>query len=535
MNKDIPKILIVEDEFIVAKNLENKIAALGYEVVGIYSEGEEALKNIPKKKPDIILMDIMLAGKLNGIDAATQIQSEFNLPVIFLTAYSSREMLEKAKLAHPFGYILKPYGDRELEINISIALYRNEVEKELSYKEGELVKINNNLEKLVEERTKELQNSNKRLEKEIEEKVVAEEQLLKFHELFHASRNLIAISSHDGKELYLNPEARGLFGLDFDVKMDEVAIRDLVREIGLVGRLSAIREDLLANLVWVGELDLKALGKKVTVLATIVVHMDNSGEAANISIIAQDITREKQAIRKLAKAKEMEVSMEKRKQKIKSAALIQGQEEERRRVSKELHDGIGQLLATSKRRILNFRANEGASGGTNGLSFYDELVEEMDTAIDEIRRISSDLMPSVLEHFGLKASLQYLIRQYSVSKEITIQFESNVSEVEISEQLKIAFYRIAQEALNNATKYAESSRILVTLNYTRDILQLRIEDNGIGFNRKKVSAKNMRHLGKGLPNMKERIELLRGTFNIKSVIGKGTIVEVKKKLNTRKK
>jgi PAS domain S-box-containing protein len=125
------RILVVEDEFIVAKEIEMRVAAMGYQVVESALNAEEALKLAEKHCPDLILMDIHLQGEMDGITAAEEIRRRFHLPVIFLTAYSEDATLERAKRAEPFGYILKPFEERELKSAIEIALYKHHAEREI--------------------------------------------------------------------------------------------------------------------------------------------------------------------------------------------------------------------------------------------------------------------------------------------------------------------------------------------------------------------------------------------------------------------
>lgn len=125
------KVLVVEDEFIVAEYIKKSLERMGYCVPSIASSGEEAIEKAKIHKPDIVLMDIKLEGEMDGIMAADVIKSRYNIPIIFLTAYSDDKILQLAKITEPFGYILKPFRERELRINIEIALYKYEAEKRL--------------------------------------------------------------------------------------------------------------------------------------------------------------------------------------------------------------------------------------------------------------------------------------------------------------------------------------------------------------------------------------------------------------------
>ncbi|MFA4878250.1 MAG: PAS domain S-box protein [Methanoregula sp.] len=129
------KILVVEDEAVTSMDLRRSLTDLGYEVCAIAPTGEMAVKHAGELHPDLILMDIMLAGKMNGIEAAEIIKSKYRIPVIYLTAYSDDRFLAKAKITEPFGYILKPFRELELKTNIEMALYKHTMEHALRVSE----------------------------------------------------------------------------------------------------------------------------------------------------------------------------------------------------------------------------------------------------------------------------------------------------------------------------------------------------------------------------------------------------------------
>ncbi len=130
------KILVVEDERIVAEDIQCSLQSTGYQVSAVVTSGEEALRQVEKTKPDLVLMDIVLSGKMDGIDTAEEIVSRFDIPVIYLTAYFDEKTLEKAKLTKPYGYILKPYHESELQSSIQMALYKHQMEKEIREREA---------------------------------------------------------------------------------------------------------------------------------------------------------------------------------------------------------------------------------------------------------------------------------------------------------------------------------------------------------------------------------------------------------------
>jgi PAS domain S-box-containing protein len=131
-------ILIVEDEAIIAMEIESQLESLGYEVTSIVDTGEKAIKKAEADKPDLILMDIRIKGELDGIDTAEAIRNKFGIPVIFSTAYLDETRIDRAKITMPFGYVLKPIQERDLKVTIEMALYVAKVDTERRAAEDEL-------------------------------------------------------------------------------------------------------------------------------------------------------------------------------------------------------------------------------------------------------------------------------------------------------------------------------------------------------------------------------------------------------------
>ena len=132
------KILVVEDESIVAMDIQSRLQRLGYEVPEVAASGEDALELATEIHPDLVLMDIMLQGDMDGVETAKILYERFGIPAIFLTAYSSESTVQEAMTAHPFGYILKPFNSQDLHRTIEIALYKHQTEKKLREREETL-------------------------------------------------------------------------------------------------------------------------------------------------------------------------------------------------------------------------------------------------------------------------------------------------------------------------------------------------------------------------------------------------------------
>ena len=125
------RILVVEDERIVAEDIKRSLQNLGYTILDVVSSGEDAIQKIEVETPDLVLMDIVLKGNMDGIETAEKIHDQFTIPVVYLTAYADEWRLQRAKVTEPYGYILKPFEDKELHTTIETALYKHKMEKKV--------------------------------------------------------------------------------------------------------------------------------------------------------------------------------------------------------------------------------------------------------------------------------------------------------------------------------------------------------------------------------------------------------------------
>ncbi|HSN50052.1 MAG TPA: ATP-binding protein [Bacteroidales bacterium] len=199
--------------------------------------------------------------------------------------------------------------------------------------------------------------------------------------------------------------------------------------------------------------------------------------------------------------------------------VIDAEEAERLRLSREIHDGIGQSLVALKLKL-------------ESLLYMDEklikeniiiLKEQFDTTVDEVRRISNNLMPSVLQVFGITVALRNLCKDTENQTGLIVDYAVNGDPEKINPKIKTYLYRIAQEAVNNTVRHAEATKIEMKLSVEDDLIGFTIRDNGKGF----IRMKNTAEKGNGLHNMRERVSLLHGNLIIKSVPGKGTSITIK--------
>jgi signal transduction histidine kinase len=195
-------------------------------------------------------------------------------------------------------------------------------------------------------------------------------------------------------------------------------------------------------------------------------------------------------------------------------SVIDAEEKERQRLSREIHDGIGQSLIAHKLRLESLLY-------MNDPEIKDQirlLKDQFNVTIDEVRRISNNLMPSVLEVFGITLALKNLCEETEEHGFLEILFQTTGELEEINTKTKTYLYRIAQEALNNILKHSEAKEVTFTLSRSKDIITFILRDDGKGFDVEDAAYEK----GNGLHNMRERVALMQGTINILSSPGEGT-------------
>ena len=196
-------------------------------------------------------------------------------------------------------------------------------------------------------------------------------------------------------------------------------------------------------------------------------------------------------------------------------------EEERITIAREIHDELGQQLTVLKMEVkgLNKKLNKAEDGIKQKIR---DILELLDITVKSVRRISSELRPSLLHNLGLVAAMEWHLKEFEKRSGITTIFNEPNEELELPDSLKNDLFRIFQESLTNAGKHANANKINVTLEPKGRRLILSIEDNGQGFEKEKITAKDTL----GILGMKERSQMMGGNYEISSVPGKGTIVIV---------
>ncbi len=210
-----------------------------------------------------------------------------------------------------------------------------------------------------------------------------------------------------------------------------------------------------------------------------------------------------------------------------NARILAAQERERRRIAADLHDGVAQTMGVVKFGVESRIADLRSRYPEIDLSELEAIVDQVREAIEDLRKISHDLSPSVLGEFGICTAIDMLCNEFGLDvPNVEVVCASCVNEIDIPEPIKVAIYRIVQEALNNIGKYAQPQNVRVALLADDSNLSVEIKDDGTGFDPALVATSPRSSKGLGLDSMRERAELTGGVFELRSVVGGGTTVRV---------
>lgn len=457
-------IYIVEDSFIVSLHLQRTLESEGYQVVGTADSGEVALDQITALHPDLVLMDIMLTGKLDGVQTAAVIKDSLGIPVIFITALTDRETVQRAKISEPYGYLTKPFEDRGIFTVVEMALYKSAIERKLRQSEQKF-----------------------------------------FSTLKSISDGVITIDN-SYSITYANPSAEAMIGiaaqhLQGRCIFDVIRLKDPIAGNYPINPIQCGIESGPEN-TWPDYfLLMSADGRETPVMdGTINPLTDSKGTITGMVLTFKNGTDKLERLR-------FDEEMERER----LAALIEGQEQERTRIAKDLHDGLGQMLNAIKMKITTSLAHDEKATG---------LYTLLDDAIGETKRISENLQPHKLRDFDLVVCISDLCKELQSDTEAQIIFSAFVDDLNIDEAVKINLYRIAQEALSNAIRHAQAKQISVQLNDDENFLRLTVEDDGRGM----MGYENPK--GRGLINMSDRAHIIHGTCTLESDNSRGTILIV---------
>jgi len=205
-------------------------------------------------------------------------------------------------------------------------------------------------------------------------------------------------------------------------------------------------------------------------------------------------------------------------------AILESQETERRRIGREIHDGIGPLLSTIKLSLDSLKDDIRISKKNASIDSLDGITNTIDSITYDLRSITQRLVPRLLEEFGLFVAFENLIFKINETKKFTIKFYCNFGkDSRFDSEIELNLFRCGQELINNAVKYSKANSILVQIILHSESIVLMVEDDGVGFN---ADIINSEETGIGLTNIETRVRVLNGEFNIDSILNKGTVASI---------
>ena len=447
------KILVAEDSLIVNQHIVHALKSGGHEVTSVFS-GNEAVEMANKEHPDLILMDIMMETQSDGIDAAFKIKNSIDIPIIFLTALTDEPTIQKAKISLPYGYVVKPFNEAELLSNIDVALYKASAEKK--------IKENSEL----------------------------------FQLIINSIDKAIFLLDSSGMIKYTNAIGESISGKSFDVLMD-APLNDFLE-------FTDKEDNIIQNAYLLEDCENEEFG----IVGREEIYGDFYSQKVDMDevlhlFIFKDITER-------VKIREANESLKTKR----LSFFIEGQEKERERIARDLHDGVGQIANMIK---LSVKQGETGQG----------LIEMIEQFLDEMRKVTDGLLPSRIVDFPIEASIKKIVEQANNASDIDFRFQSeDIPDLDL--KYKVNLYRIVQENISNIVKHSKAKSATIQLYSFDDYIQMTIEDDGVGF---KVGAYDDDDSHHGIQNILFRAEVLDAECDMESTEGSGTFIRIKIPMN----
>ncbi|MBW8307331.1 MAG: PAS domain S-box protein [Thiobacillus sp.] len=340
--------------------------------------------------------------------------------------------------------------------------------------------------------------------------------------ILEKTTDYIAMADATGGMLYLNPAGRTLLGLGpeddisrMNMSMCHYCEQEVEEKIRGEAIPSAIRNGL-----WTGESRLRdSDGREIHASQVIIAHPGADGQVRHFSTILRDTSEQVRTAQVLRESHDELRRL--------SGLLVTIQEDERRRIALDLHDGLGQSLSLIKLSVEGAAQQLAAGSAEAAAASLQQLLPRIRQTLVEVRRVSTELRPSILDDLGILPTLSWFLREFDAAcGELAVAPAFNVAEHEVPAPLRITLYRILQEATNNIVKHAGANRVRISLDRIGEVLRLLIEDNGCGFDPDNIPYVEGEARGIGLVSMKERAALFGGTCRIVSAPGQGTRIEV---------
>jgi PAS domain S-box-containing protein len=372
--------------------------------------------------------------------------------------------------------------------------------------------------KMVKERTVELQGVVTKMGNDFDEPRSVQTRLLQLSRVFRDAADPIIIEDLSGTIIEMNREAEQSYGWSRDEligKSIKVLCLPERYQFAMQLRQQCLNGQEVRN--WEGY-RIDKYGRVFPTLVTAFPLVDENGSIEFVATITKDIS--------MLKKMEQELRDSHRRLKEFSRKSIEALEADRRTVSRELHDSIGGNLAAIK-VALESTLKKIAERPDEAATSLERTISHLAETIKECKQISANLRPEIIDDMGLLATIDWHIHQYrQYYSHIQIVRQIDMEEQEIPEALKIVIYRVIQESLNNAAMHSKADTIYIRLKKTGNYFEAEVEDNGLGFDFNEVSNRVDRMSGYGLKSMRERVEIIGGSFSLHSLSGTGTCIRI---------
>lgn len=476
------RILIVEDNVIQAKDLEKNLIDLGYTVTSIVTNFHKALKQVEKDRPDLVLMDIVLHEKPKGIATSRRIRKRFNIPIVYLTAHFDKDILKKAKITEPYGFLIKPVDERSLHATIQIALSKHAIEM--------------NYRKQAEEALRQSEEQYRRLVSNINEGIVIQDR-----------RGIITFANERFLKM-LGRREEEVVGRSVSSLLGEgMLIRDRYHMRSHVGN----EDSRSFEIAW----KRKDGERRYTLLSPKPIYDDRGLFQGTVSVLT-DITERREVELQLRRSHEELRSLSQHLQRVR--------EDESQRIAREIHDELGQKLTALKIDLgwLAHRLGNQHKIKKKILQKIESMSDLLDKTIQSVQKISTELRPGLLDDLGLVPAIEWLAEDFQKRTNIKCRTKLACEHDDLGKERTTAVFRIAQEGLTNVARHARATKVQIHLEEADGKLVLRIKDNGRGIREDEVHAPS----SLGLMGMRERIRPLGGELTVEGKPKKGTTLTV---------
>lgn len=488
---DKSRILVVEDNAVIAKDLKWQLEDLGYSVPFIAPTGRDAIRRVKENKIDLVLMDVMLEGEMDGIETADEMRKKCRVPVVYLTAYADDETLKRARRTEPYGYLLKPVSNIEMRSAIEMAIYKYNMERELRESEE-------NYSLLVET---------------AKEGVF----IIKDGVYQYANRAMTDIVGYSVEELVgmnildtVAPDYRPMIAEKYKLRMGGRHVASTYEFQALCKRGQTKDVELSAGLIqYKGEPAFMGIVRDITERKMVEEELIKHRE--QLAGLVEERTFELKAINKLLRDEIAE-------RQVLEKAILETEERELQRIGFELHDGLGQLLTglSLKSQSLEDILREKSVPEAELASRITFLI---DKAKEHLRFLMQGGLPMESDQDNITSSLEELASRTTRDFNVPCFFKSRGPVAITNNAAVIHLYRIAQEAVTNALRHGSPGHIEVRLSREKDTVVLTVKDNGSG-----IPDMHKQKNGLGLKIMTYRANMINASLDVRSEIDRGTSI-----------